>query len=117
MNLIPIADRFFEMIEGELYVFMRAIKESELSEGYYKNLNSAGSDKTMLHPKNKKIILVKYNCISKDNQQKIIERFGCSPHEFISRQPIRRMITHTMKPASSFLPTVTTPKKYYPSTG
>lgn len=103
MNLIPIADRFFEMIEGELYVFMRAIKESELSEGYYKNLNSAGSDKTMLHPKNKKIILVKYNCISKDNQQKIIERFGCSPHEFISRQPIRRMITQHNEARQFFL--------------
>lgn len=93
MKLIPIPDRFFEMIEGEMYVFMKAIKEAGLSVGYYQNLNSEGSDKTMLHPKNKKIILVKYDCISEVNKKKIIDRFGCTPHEFIARQPIRLMIT------------------------
>jgi hypothetical protein len=103
MKLIPIQDRFFEMIEGDIYVFMKAIKEAGLSIGYYQNLNSEGSDKTMLHPHNKKIILVKYDCISKENQEKIIKRFGCTPHEFIAREPIRRMITQHNEARQFFL--------------
>lgn len=103
MKLIPIQDRFFEMIDGVMYVFIKAIKEAGLSVGYYKNLNSEGSDKTMLHPKNKKIILVRYDCISAENQQKIIHRFGCTPAEFICREPIRRMIKQHHEARQFFL--------------
>lgn len=92
MKLVPIHDRLFEFIDGTLWVFMRAIKEAGLSDGYYKNLNSEGSDKTRLHPHNKKIILVRYDAISEANQQKIIERFGSHPADFVAREPIRRMI-------------------------
>lgn len=103
MKLIPIHDRFFEVIEGELFVSMRAIKEAGLSVGYYKNLNSEGSDKTMLHPKNKKIILVRYEAINEANQQKIIDRFECSPYEYVARQPIMQMITHSNEAQQFFL--------------
>lgn len=103
MKLIPVTDRFFEMIDGVMYVFMKAIKEAGLSVGYYQNLNSEGSEKTMLHPKNKKIILVRYDCISEANQVKIIKRFGCTPHEFIAREPIRRMIVQQHEAQKFFL--------------
>lgn len=57
----------------------------------------------MLHPKNKKIILVRYDCISEANQVKIIKRFGCTPHEFIAREPIRRMIVQQHEAQQFFL--------------
>lgn len=101
--MVPISDRFFELIDGVLYVFMKAIKEAGLSVGYYQKLNSEGSDKTMLHPKNKKIILVRYDCINEANKQKITERFGCNPYDYIARDPIRRMITPNQQAKVFFL--------------
>lgn len=94
---------YFEHIDGILWVYMRAIKEAGLSVGYYQRLNSQGSDKTRLHPKNKKVILVRYDAISEANQQKIIDRFGSHPADFIARQPIRSMIIPTSAANQFFL--------------
>ena len=103
MNMTPIQSRLFEYIDGVLWVFMKAIKEAGLSDGYYKNLNCEGSDKTRLHPQNKKVILVRYDAISEANQQKIIDRFGSHPADFVVREPIRNMITSTIAANQFFL--------------
>jgi len=102
MNHLPLKDRSFEVINGVLYVFMNAIKEADLSVDYFKKMNSQGSDRTMLHPKNKKIILANYESLNEQHQQKIKARYG-NPYDFVAREPILRMITHNLTTEKFFI--------------
>lgn len=102
MKLIPIQERFFEMIDGQMFVFMKSIKEANLSVSYFQNLSSQGSEKTILHPNNKKIILVNYEMLGEAHKEKIRTRFG-NPYDFVVREPIQRMIVHNNEANQFFL--------------
>jgi hypothetical protein len=102
MNNLPLKDRSFEIIDGVMCVFKKALSEAGLSVSYFENLNSQGSDKTMLHPKNKKMLLAKFELLSEQHQQKIKARYG-NPYDFVAREPILQLINRNNAAEQFFL--------------
>jgi hypothetical protein len=86
-------DRVFEIIEGVLYCFDKALLESGLSTNYYCKKKSIGGGRLQFisHPIDKRYSLVAFETMSEDHQQKIRARFG-NPFEFVVKEPIREMI-------------------------
>ncbi len=97
-------ERIFEIINGTLYCFFKALSESGLSEKYYRNLKWEDNKRLQFldHPMDKRFSLVAFDTISQSHQEKIRARFG-NPYEFVTRDPIIRMITRNIDTYQKFL--------------
>lgn len=102
MKIIAIKERIFEAIEGVIYVFEKGLEESGLSTNYYRKEKSKGNNRLEFidHPKDRRYNLVAFETLSEDHQNKIINRFG-SPYDYVSREPIKKMV-HTDHKAEQF---------------
>lgn len=104
MNIIPLKDRFFELIDGSLYCFDKALAEAGLSVNYYRKEKSQVSKRLVFidHPNDGRYSLVAFNSISDAHQLKIKERFG-NPYNFIVREPIMKMVKNDDTAAKFYL--------------
>lgn len=104
MKLIPLKERFFELVENHLYVFDKALIESGLSVNYYRKEKSKGNKRLAFldHPTDRRFSLVAFETLSDDHQQKIKERFG-NPYDFIAREPILKLVTPDDKAKQFFI--------------
>ncbi len=89
--MTPIHHRLFEIIDGELFAYKKAIQAAGLSVSYFGNLSAKGSEKTMLHPTNKKVILVRYAMLGDKHKEALCSTFG-NPYEYVVKEPIRQLI-------------------------
>ena len=93
MNYTPIKERFFEMIDGKLFVFGRAISTAGLSTNYYWKERSNNNKRLEFldHPENKNFVVVGFETMSKQHQDTLNKAFT-NPYDLVVRQPILKMI-------------------------
>lgn len=102
--MVPIKDRFFEVIDDKLFVFDLALREADISVNYYRKEKSVGNARLEFinHPSDKRYSLVAFETMGDGHKEKVKARFG-NPYEFVVRDPIRRMITPTPQAKVFFL--------------
>lgn len=95
MTTIPIKQRFFQLIDNDLYCFNRALEEAGLSTNYYNKERSRGNNRLRFidHPENRKYSLVAFETLSDEHKYKIRLRFE-NPYDFVVREPIATMIVN-----------------------
>jgi hypothetical protein len=102
--MIPITQRRFENIDNKLWVFANTLRDCGLSAKYYSKEKSTGNCKLQFsnHPIDSRYMLVAYETISRDHQNRIKERFG-NPYDHVTREPILAMLQHDDEAYSFFL--------------
>lgn len=87
-------EKYFEIIDGVLYVFELALKEAGISTNYYRKEKSIGNKRLEFidHPSNRNFSLVAYETISKGHREKIFKVFK-NPYDFVAKEPIRKLVT------------------------
>jgi hypothetical protein len=93
MKHIPLKDRAFEIINGELFVFEQCLQQSGLSTNYYRKEKCRGNQRLTFidHPKDRRYNLVSFETLSNDHKQKIKARYG-DPYDFVAREPILKLV-------------------------
>lgn len=104
MQIIPLKERIFEIIDGVMYVFEKGIEESGLSTNYYRKEKSRGNKRILFldHPTDRRFNLVAYETLSEDHKQKIEARYG-NPSDYVCRMPIKQMVKVDNKAEQFFL--------------
>lgn len=93
MLIIPIKERIFEIIDGTMFVFEKGLEESDISTNYYRKLKSEGNKRVqfMDHPCDRRYNLVAFETISDEHKNKIEARYG-NPYDYVTREPIKKMV-------------------------
>lgn len=87
--------KYFELIGGVLFTHKAAIEKAGVSWNYYRTKRSEGYSKYkyMLHPDNKKVLMVGFESMADEHKNKLKAEFG-NPYDMVARQPILEMVVH-----------------------
>jgi len=104
MSIIPLQERYFEMIDQVMYVFERGLVQAGLSVNYYRKEKSNGNKRMMFidHPKNRRFSLVAFETLSDAHKKCIIEKIG-NPYDYTAKEPIKKMVKDCHKAEQFFL--------------
>jgi hypothetical protein len=104
MKMIPLKERIFETIDGSLFVFEKGIEEAGLSVNYYRKEKSNNNKRLIFidHPMDRRFNLVAFETLSEAHREKVIARYK-NPYEFVTREPILRMVQRNLEQYNNFL--------------
>ncbi|MCC6290160.1 MAG: hypothetical protein IT249_19955 [Chitinophagaceae bacterium] len=85
--------RSIDIINGELFIGMSALKNVGISVGYYMKEKSIGNNRLIFinHPNDNRLIYVSFETMSNKHKD-IIRTFYGNPYECVARQPVRDLI-------------------------